>query len=99
MATVSQPIGPLGNLAEADAAASALAGELAAVRTEGRTPRQVEYQQRRIRRRYIRTHLKAAGVDLGRYDEGIVQWLSRQEEVRFIVTVLGWVLRSKGVNR
>jgi len=43
--------------------------------------------------------LKAAGVDLGRYDEGIVQWLSRQEEVRFIVTVLGWVLRSKGVNR
>jgi len=99
MATVSQPIGPLGNLAEADAAASALAGELAAIRIEGRTALQVEYQQRRIRRRYISTHLKAAGVELGHYDEGIVQWLSRQDEVRFIVTVLGWVLRSKGVNR
>lgn len=99
MATVSQPIGPLGNLAEADAAASALVGELAAIRTDGRTPLQVEYAQRRVRARYIRAHLKAAGVEIGHYDEGILQWLAREDEVRFIVTVLGWVLRSKGVNR
>ncbi|MBR7832453.1 hypothetical protein KDL01_04245 [Actinospica durhamensis] len=101
MTALSQPLGPFDTYAQATDAAAVLHVELDLLRLSGRTPNQVRMMQRGARRRYITKHLRAAHVELGQYDKAIVMWVASvaDESPEVLVTILGWVLRSKGVKR
>lgn len=101
MPAISQPIGPFDTRAEATDAAAVLHVELDLLRLSDRTPNRIRMMRRNARRRYITKHLRAAGVELGLYDKAIVMWVASvtHESPEVLVTILGWVLRSKGVKR
>lgn len=101
VAAITQPIGPFDTYAEAVDAAAALSVEIDLIGISDRTPNQIRMLQRAARRRYITKHLRAAGVELGLYDQAAVMWIASvaEDSPQVLVTVLGWVLRSKGVKR